>query len=1084
MTYDLIIDAGELAARGLVMDLSTFRWDCLGKVEELLRLLGAILQLLRPHGRLRLRVEGDPREFLVAFVTAFPVNLITERQSQPNRLGAAITSMHLEQVLHREVYEERSHERYARPLFVALGRGGPRVLDVGGGDGHMAEWWSQHGCEVHLLEDRVAFHDGVSPWPYEDSSFDTCLLLFVLHHIADSVETTLSEAARVAKRVLVLEDQPRSAKSKGLLNLAVQVTAQHFRPFGQDPQVYMRNIRPDAAWRQLFAGAGLQCVQQVEITGTLQHPVPHTLYELHPVPKDIGADFIPLEVCTRCDWVVTGQCLPPRLAARAFYALGWQPEKAMKAKGNAFADLTATPTPQRRVSGESGLRRFTVPQKSTYARPRRTQMWFMIPTPPYLVDGIERGSARNRRFALRTDEEVREYLRFEADGVSLRQNYLGLMKAILDQLKKGRQVTQLMGVVDEPKLRSSVRLFERAARDTDPELHLVLIELMTLASLYSERRGRFVWDALALPILALSVSRPRVLILGLGGGTCARIIQDLSPEAVIVGVELDAEVLRVARENFDLDALEIEVCEMDALQFLREDKRKFDLIIDDVFAGYARSVKKPRWLPQPGFRLARRRLQPGGLLVTNALCREAKYLQQGLQRLFPALLRLRVSDYENEIFLAGPTKCLSSFQERAEVQSLQDITVERPGARSKMFLKETMQASHNALLNVAAIKDSEASQSASLAEETILKDSPLREAQGPRLMDSLSHYLHPSTTIFRLGTTTAGPNISQLRHHKRESGSCIDDCSGHGSCSMGVCRCEDGYTGEACDVVHCKDDCSGRGSCLDGRCACDSAFYGAACEFPRCKDDCNGHGYCDSGKCVCTGGYRGLSCAERAPMPKIILPVVDTKKVKSIAPPSCPEDCNHKGRCEVDGTCSCMANYTGLACENHCPSGCSGKGACTGGQCICFFGWGGVDCSLPMCCNGHGDCPIPGTCKCHEGWMGEQCEIELKCPDPACSEHGTCFLGTCRCQQGWAGVACQQIPPALIPAAPGTLGDPMPAALLDLHSKEETGSPPAPKCNAPNGRWSDDLQVCVCEAPFHGEECQEKHCRGAEMGGR
>ncbi|CAK8990222.1 Tenascin (TN) (Cytotactin) (GMEM) (GP 150-225) (Glioma-associated-extracellular matrix antigen) (Hexabrachion) (JI) (Myotendinous antigen) (Neuronectin) (Tenascin-C) (TN-C), partial [Durusdinium trenchii] len=257
---------------------------------------------------------------------------------------------------------------------------------------------------------------------------------------------------------------------------------------------------------------------------------------------------------------------------------------------------------------------------------------------------------------------------------------------------------------------------------------------------------------------------------------------------------------------------------------------------------------------------------------------------------------------------------------------------------SKMFLKETMQASHNALLNVAAIKDSEASQSASLAEETILKDSPLREAQG--LMDSLSHYLHPSTTIFRLGTTTAGPNISQLRHHKRESGSCIDDCSGHGSCSMGVCRCEDGYTGEACDVVRCKDDCSGRGSCLDGRCACDSAFYGAACEFPRCKDDCNGHGYCDSGKCVCTGGYRGLSCAERAPMPKIIvpqakpeeeLPVVDTKKVKSIAPPSCPEDCNHKGRCEVDGTCSCMANYTGLACENHCPSGCSGKGACTGG---------------------------------------------------------------------------------------------------------------------------------------------------------
>lgn len=32
-------------------------------------------------------------------------------------------------------------------------------------------------------------------------SFDVCLLLFVLHHIAHSVEMTLREAARVAKRV-------------------------------------------------------------------------------------------------------------------------------------------------------------------------------------------------------------------------------------------------------------------------------------------------------------------------------------------------------------------------------------------------------------------------------------------------------------------------------------------------------------------------------------------------------------------------------------------------------------------------------------------------------------------------------------------------------------------------------------------------------------------------------------------------------------------------------------------------------------------------------------------------------------------
>ena len=64
--------------------------------------------------------------------------------------------------------------------------------------------------------------------------------------------------------------------------------------------------------------------------------------------------------------------------------------------------------------------------------------------------------------------------------------------------------------------------------------------LRTVASLYSERprpldRG-FVWDALALPALALS-QRPSVLILGLGGGTAAQRIRELRPEA---GISLDA----------------------------------------------------------------------------------------------------------------------------------------------------------------------------------------------------------------------------------------------------------------------------------------------------------------------------------------------------------------------------------------------------------------------------------------------------------------------------------------------------------------------------------------------------------------
>lgn len=32
--------------------------------------------------------------------------------------------------------------------------------------------------------------------------------------------------------------------------------------------------------------------------------------------------------------------------------------------------------------------------------------------------------------------------------------------------------------------------------------------------------------------------------------------------------------------------------------------------------------------------------------------------------------------------------------------------------------------------------------------------------------------------------------------------------------------------------------------------------------------------------------------------------------------------------------------------------------------------------------------------------------------------------------------------------------------------------------NAPHGRWSDDVGACICEAPYHGEDCEEKHCAG------
>jgi len=105
-------------------------------------------------------------------------------------------------------------------------------------------------------------------------------------------------------------------------------------------------------------------------------------------------------------------------------------------------------------------------------------MWFMIPTPPHIVNGVERGSSVNRKFALRSNEEARAFLHFEDDGVNLRDNYVAIMTAILEQLQSGRTPTSLLGHFDAPKLASSVQLFDRISREGgDLELHRILQEI-------------------------------------------------------------------------------------------------------------------------------------------------------------------------------------------------------------------------------------------------------------------------------------------------------------------------------------------------------------------------------------------------------------------------------------------------------------------------------------------------------------------------------------------------------------------------------------------------------------------------------
>merc|ERR1712014_162681 len=96
-----------------------------------------------------------------------------------------------------------------------------------------------------------------------------------------------------------------------------------------------------------------------------------------------------------------------------------------------------------------------------------------FPVAPWVVNGCERGSGTNRSYALRDkhpndlrgDDAARAYLKFEDLGVNLRSNYLQMMTAVAEQVEGGLSGEELVGVLDDPKLRSSLRLFERVSRD-------------------------------------------------------------------------------------------------------------------------------------------------------------------------------------------------------------------------------------------------------------------------------------------------------------------------------------------------------------------------------------------------------------------------------------------------------------------------------------------------------------------------------------------------------------------------------------------------------------------------------------------
>jgi spermidine synthase len=179
----------------------------------------------------------------------------------------------------------------------------------------------------------------------------------------------------------------------------------------------------------------------------------------------------------------------------------------------------------------------------------------------------------------------------------------------------------------------------------------------TLATLVHDdgrAAAAIVWQALAAPLLSLHSRRRRlrVLVLGLGGGGVVRAIRSFAPRSEIVGVEIDAEVIALAREHLGLDDLGVEIVHDSAEHVLRTDRRRYDAVIDDVFVGDARTVRKPAWMLEWGYAAAWKRVRAGGLLVANSID-ETRQVAAVLRRLPGRTVSLDVAGFYNTMLAHG-----------------------------------------------------------------------------------------------------------------------------------------------------------------------------------------------------------------------------------------------------------------------------------------------------------------------------------------------------------------------------------------------------------------------------------------------
>lgn len=160
---------------------------------------------------------------------------------------------------------------------------GDRIVDIGAGSCHVAQTLHEkYGFDItaidvvdhNITNMPLKLYDG-ERLPYADGAFDVALLLFVLHHAPDAAGL-LAEAARVAKKVIILEDTPANG-----VETRVWRKLDYLENHAQHADVHVAHEAKSAAgWQTFFEAHGCRTMfhatfRRVFTTAMLY---PHTVF--------------------------------------------------------------------------------------------------------------------------------------------------------------------------------------------------------------------------------------------------------------------------------------------------------------------------------------------------------------------------------------------------------------------------------------------------------------------------------------------------------------------------------------------------------------------------------------------------------------------------------------------------------------------------------------------------------------------------------------------------------------------------------------------------------------------------------------